>query len=198
RGPGVVPPARRRDGAAYPGGRKGARRADPCRRDLPAAATRAALAAARRRLDRAGDRAPAPGARGRRPDVVLRGLQREGVRGILPPRRHRAGLLPRVREFLPLRRTAHVQSLWAPQSAPDALRNAGRLPGRHHLIRPAHRGSGHGRDRPRTAACSRSTSTPITFPATGPTSRASTVTSASPSSTTPRTAATASTRTGAS
>src|SRR5690606_14651212 len=103
------------------------------RPDLPAAAACAAFATARGRLDRPGDQAQAAAARGRRADVVLRTLQPQALRGILPPARHRAGFLQRVRELLPLRRPAHLQVLRPPQSASDGARNERRLAGGYHL-----------------------------------------------------------------
>ena len=79
---------------------KRARHPDPRRRESSTAAAHAAFAAARRRLDRPGDRAQAPAARARRPDVVLRALQPQAVRGIFPPARHRDRLPAGVRALL--------------------------------------------------------------------------------------------------
>src|SRR5690606_8155795 len=70
------------------------------------------------RLDRPGDRTQAPAARGRRPDVVLREVQPQAVRGVLLPRRPRKGLRAGVRALLRLARTQHPQAVPAP--APGA------------------------------------------------------------------------------
>src|SRR5690606_5913800 len=147
-----------RDGAAHPGGRGGARHPDPRRRDLLPAAAGATLAAAHGRLGRPGDRTQAPAAREGRPVVVLRELQPQAVRGILHPARHRAGFPAGVRSLLRLARAPHLRTLRAPESGAGTLRRRGRE---------------------LTPACSRSTSTPITCRATGPTSRPSTATRAS-------------------
>src|SRR5690606_5048633 len=114
RGPGVVLPAGRRDGAAGAGKPRGwprlaARDPDPRRRGVHAAAAGAAFAAAHGRRCRPGGGAQAPGARARRPAVVLRALQPQAVRGILPAAGHRARLPPGVRAFLRLARQAHLR-----------------------------------------------------------------------------------------
>src|SRR5687768_2285093 len=127
RRPGVVPPARRRDEPAHPGGRQRARHPDPRRRNLPAAAARPALAATHGRFDRTGDRTQAPAARGRWAAVVLRAVQRKSLRRVLPPQRHRAGLPAGVRTLLFLARTPHLQGLRTLESRALEVRHAGHL-----------------------------------------------------------------------
>src|SRR5690606_31357694 len=94
---------------------------------LPAAASRAAFAAAHGRRRRPGDRARAPAARARRPAVVLRALQPQAVRGVLPAAGHRARFPAGVRAIPRLAREAHVPQLRARASA--ARRGAAAGPG---------------------------------------------------------------------
>ena len=99
RGPGILLPARGRDGAEGAGGRQGARHPDQGRGSVLPAAAGTALAPAQGRRRRPGDRAQAPRRREGRPALVLRGLQPPAVFRILRARGHREPVRRPARAF---------------------------------------------------------------------------------------------------
>src|SRR6185436_14319940 len=125
---GILLSARRRHGPEDDAGRTPSRRADPRRRDTPAAAPRTALSATPRRYGGAGNRAPAKARRARRFPMVLRELRPPVVPGVLRADRHREAVPSPVRAFLCERRAAHLRELRHSDGA-GALKARIQLPG---------------------------------------------------------------------